>query len=1235
MVVIALVRLGVAVLAFLRPVLFSWPFALLAAPFGCCSLHAQQQLPTRPTLSAVFNETDRDVVRVRSQLATPVDIHEQSTNLVRVLATVGAQCDVEFRFDDSLAGETPVKEVIAFRRPLWQTLDRLLEPLGYSWIATPDFIRITDPDKARAHLMTDVYQIGELIPVTVNVEQTENIEPVVYDHFELISTIKQIVTVDEWPGEESMVSIGGNQNALLVRHHWWAHEEIHDLLEKLRRCRRLTARSPNAKPVPAYALPITISDVDQQRREIEKRLLGKISLQVANTPLTHVIRQIAGKSGLSVKLDFGAMRAAGQSPTERIAIRFDNISVREALRRLATAFGLKTRIQDGEVLLTMFDEDPKAVVTRVYPVSAIARQLAKEDDSRSGYSQLVQVIREFIAPYSWTNGDGMVVASEFNGALVIRNTKLAHTSIRELVSHFRNLTTMYAENQPAAERARVSPLQQRMLRQLEQRLRPTPMSSRLYREARGEIVLVEEVPVKVDAKYLDMSGFDSRKVVSLLREAETLESVADEITRKNLKLTICDDGFFITTPQFLATKLTTHVYPIRDLIPDVGYTKKGDKVRSELVDIISAIIRSDEWEAAGGEGRIREVGGALVIYQRGYVHEQVVELLAAVRTARDAQGTNRVLSRPLWGIGTDRAIQRALQENCDLKVIDATLNELVRAVSRQHRIPVQLSTRHLELLGLDGDTKVSGRFKGIPLATALRYILQDVELETKVLDGVLWLTVAEDRLPNEARIYYVADLVESDEQEDDDAARNRLERLVETISVNVAPDTWDVVGGEGSIYSLASTSCLVIANSADVHLEVERVLGLLRGARRAFTEWDGYSTPPSVFPAPNALTEAHVQILRELKRPAKIHFEDESLRLGLRSLATVHRMNIYLNYHSLDTIGISADSFVTLPPGDDELGESLAAMLEPLELNYTIDGGVLVIAVAGGCDDSELLRAYPVFDILARDDSASTPVHQRLAAYDDLAEALSHIITPDNWDEVGGIGVITPLPMSGCLIIYQTKQAHEELEALFETHRRLRRAHQQQMGVAVTRPYCVGANYADREELLRKTRTIRCSVRVKEKPLSDIILQLCAEHDLPVRISRRVVLEWPEKLATVSEEIDDEPISEVLSQLLAPHELTWKVLPDKISITANDTGDVVARFYPVADLLEADPGKFSVGELWEITDQLKREAVPGAWDGWGSSQVIQNPPALLIAQSEDVHWQIEKWLAKRRAAREK
>ena len=102
----------------------------------------------------------------------------------------------------------------------------------------------------------------------------------------------------------------------------------------------------------------------------------------------------------------------------------------------------------------------------------------------------------------------------------------------------------------------------------------------------------------------------------------------------------------------------------------------------------------------------------------------------------------------------------ALREPTSFDFVDQPLTDVVEFLSQHHKLPIQLDSRALSDEGVGSDTPVTDRFNGISLRSALRLMLDQLDLTCLIRNEVLLITTrteAENML--ECRVYPVRDLV--------------------------------------------------------------------------------------------------------------------------------------------------------------------------------------------------------------------------------------------------------------------------------------------------------------------------------------------------------------------------------------------------------------------------------------------------------------------------------------------
>ncbi len=171
-----------------------------------------------------------------------------------------------------------------------------------------------------------------------------------------------------------------------------------------------------------------------------------------------------------------------------------------------------------------------------------------------------------------------------------------------------------------------------------------------------------------------------------------------------------------------------------------------------------------------------------------------------------------------------------LQRPIDCNFQETTLAAVAEYMQRETAVPMQFDKRALEDAGVGTDTPVSFRASQLPARTALTLILSQLDLTLLAKSRVILITTR-DKASTElqTRVYPVADLVNATrEVQQECVASQDFDSLIDLITVTIAPQTWDNVGGPGTISAFGLKSALVISQTADVHEAIAGLLEVLR-----------------------------------------------------------------------------------------------------------------------------------------------------------------------------------------------------------------------------------------------------------------------------------------------------------------------------------------------------------------------------------------------------------------------
>lgn len=214
------------------------------------------------------------------------------------------------------------------------------------------------------------------------------------------------------------------------------------------------------------------------------------------------------------------------------------------------------------------------------------------------------------------------------------------------------------------------------------------------------------------------------------------------------------------------------------------------------------------------------------------------------------------LDQPL---GPEATLEERLEAKGTFHAEEVPLKDFVEALEGTLDTSIVLATKKLEEAAINVETPVTYRLKNVRMKTALRLILGELGLTYLTYDNVLMITTPEDAGSQlVTRVYDCRDLMklpspvrkskkteagnspsgigtsgipakgpEKKEEFGPDGGYDVAD-LMEAIAGTVAPDSWDDVGGPGSISDFKGL--VTISQTQEIHEHVEKLLNMLHKA---------------------------------------------------------------------------------------------------------------------------------------------------------------------------------------------------------------------------------------------------------------------------------------------------------------------------------------------------------------------------------------------------------------------
>ena len=336
-------------------------------------------------------------------------------------------------------------------------------------------------------------------------------------------------------------------------------------------------------------------------------------------------------------------------------------------------------------------------------------------------------------------------------------------------------------------------------------------------------------PVFIDEQSLAEVGLGVDETVNLSVKNFQLEHLLTQmLSQLGITHMVIDGNVKITTLEGAESNLQTCIYPVGDLFPS------SPASHDAVMALLTSVVEPDSWEDVGGAGTIDSLNSSLVISQNYHVHQQLEHLLDVLRELRDDTSSRTEL--PVF-YGSDvasnkHAIRDALLHEIRLPESQMTLNQFAGYLSEVTKENVLLDQRRLEDIGLS--VMETARFQTGLSNMSARSALDSLGggLGWQIHAGAVVITSAE-RVESllDTRVYPVPQLISGNRKKSPGNAID-LDQLVEVIMRNVAPDSWEEVGGAGTIFRIMEPPAMVIVQDEKNHAQIVSLLSTLKGISR-------------------------------------------------------------------------------------------------------------------------------------------------------------------------------------------------------------------------------------------------------------------------------------------------------------------------------------------------------------------------------------------------------------------
>lgn len=380
--------------------------------------------------------------------------------------------------------------------------------------------------------------------------------------------------------------------------------------------------------------------------------------------------------------------------------------------------------------------------------------------------------------------------------------------------------------------------------------------------------------------------------------------------------------------------------------------------------------------------------------------------------------------------------------------------------------------------------------------------------------------------------------------------------------------------------------------------------------------------------------EWEVRIEAALRAKGEWEFVDAPLNEVCSAIQEKLGIEVVLDVKALEDFGIDTGTPITRSLRGVSNRSFLRLMLRDLELTYMLRLGALWITTPERAEAQLVTTVYPVGDLVEQDLNSREPVLD----YDSLAQAIMSVIAPDEWDQVGGPGVINGI--YGSLAVSQTAEIHEEVSALLQAYRAIV-DNEQDTNVSRQTSFMLGQKA---QKSIHAALDRALTVEIEDVALTQAMEFVGQAMNIPIVIDTRALEDFGIDPATpINAKFKETPLRFALDRMLNEMELTYTIRDEVLFITTPEVveAQLLIGLYPVRDLVQgtaASPGD-RLGMNVDF-DSLIRAITstidPDSWDevgGPGAIEPLVRAPTFVVSQTQENHEKIAELLTKLRAAK--
>ncbi|MBI1247307.1 hypothetical protein GC197_05610 [bacterium] len=382
------------------------------------------------------------------------------------------------------------------------------------------------------------------------------------------------------------------------------------------------------------------------------------------------------------------------------------------------------------------------------------------------------------------------------------------------------------------------------------------------------------IPIRIDGTGLKEIDLRPEEKVSIT-VPKTSTEIALRLMLDQLKLgfEVEPTGLLISAPGALEKKIHLQTYNVKDLLET-----NDDLEANPLLGLITTTIDPNSWDELGGPGTIAPYHGCLQVTQSRLNHRRVKRLLDQLRRARDLSSeeyqTESLQVSPLTK--PSAAFRAQLQANlARVDLHNASHEDTLASLTKDYGDQLFINWQALVDEPFLVKAPISIQLQNVTQEQALDALTDQLRLTWFTLGNVIVITTPEDSENyQDTRVYPIRDLVWHGLNTNDPQIQEMLKHqanpydqldgstqvwfgclgtsspyqsmplgfpeiqapnysaLIDNITTTVEPDSWDELGGPGTIGFYYMSDCLVVKQTQKVHRQVATALAQIRANER-------------------------------------------------------------------------------------------------------------------------------------------------------------------------------------------------------------------------------------------------------------------------------------------------------------------------------------------------------------------------------------------------------------------